>query len=43
MTQDATYSLLSAGAYKDIRRPEENQAPLPEGWVVLNQFDETCS
>ena len=36
------YALLAAGSFWDIRIPGagfNNHAPIPEGWVVLSQYD----
>ena len=41
--QESTYALLAAGAYWDIRSQDFNQAPIPPGWIVLNEFTDTGS
>jgi len=35
MTTPATYALLPAAAYADIRSQADNEAPILEGWVEL--------
>jgi len=38
MDQPTTYSLLAADAYWDARSATFNQAPIPPGWKVLDEF-----
>lgn len=43
MTPEATYALLSVGAYADSRRLDENEAQIPDGWILLPQFTRSSS
>jgi Ca2+-binding RTX toxin-like protein len=38
LTQPATYALLAAASYADIRTDPRNQAPIPSGWTELTQY-----
>jgi Ca2+-binding RTX toxin-like protein len=43
MDQATTYALLSAAAYEDARRENDNRAPIPPGWRMLTDPEFTPS
>jgi Lipase (class 3) len=38
MNQEAAYALLAADSYRDARRAENNDAPIPPGWTELPDY-----